>query len=88
MKTLKALFRIPLFLLILYLVSVTGYEVIRPIQNIGIANLDWRFYAYALQGALELVLLIWIYRWLGPQSDQQRSKEVTQHTWRDAPKIR
>ena len=65
MQTLKAIVRIPLLILVLYLGAVTGYEVIRGIQNIGVVNLNWRFYAYALQGALELVLLLWIYRWLG-----------------------
>lgn len=64
MKTLNTILRIPLLLLILYVGSFTAYGVILAIQKDGFLNLNWKFYAYALEGALEVAVLVWIYRWL------------------------
>lgn len=68
MKYVKSVLRIPLLVLILYLGSVSGYELIRAVQSVGIQSLDWKFYAYAVQGAFEVLVLVWLYRWLGAQS--------------------
>ena len=66
MRILRAILRIPLLLLIFFLGSVTAYEVIRTLQNVSLHKLDWTFYAHFTEGALEVVVLVWLYRWLQP----------------------
>ena len=64
MQTLKAIVRVPLLLLILWIGSLTAYQVLSVVRDSGIFSLGWRSGAYALQGILEVVVLVWIYRWL------------------------
>ena len=67
MKALRTILQIPLLLLILCIGSLSCYEVIRNLQNVGLQHLDWRFYAHTALGVLEVVVLVWLYRWLSPE---------------------
>jgi len=75
MRILRTILRIPLLLLIFFVGSVTAYEVIRTVQNVSLHKLDWTFYGHATQGALELVVLVWLYRWLQPPNAGKASAD-------------
>ena len=65
MKTLKTVLQTPVLLLILYLGSVTLYETARAFQAPPRMWFAWQFYASFAEGALEVALLVMLYRWLG-----------------------
>ncbi|MHA3771177.1 hypothetical protein ACXR0O_06520 [Verrucomicrobiota bacterium sgz303538] len=78
MKVLRTILQIPLLLLILYIGSVSGYELIRAIQYGGWQHFDWRFYAHTAQGPLEVAVLVWLYRWLGRGAINQLSPNTNE----------
>ena len=75
MRIFRAILRIPLLLLVFFIGSVTAYEVIRTVQNVSFQKLDWTFYANAIEGALEVVVLVWLYRWLQPSNVGEASAD-------------
>jgi hypothetical protein len=72
MKTLRTILQIPVLLLILYLGSVSGSQLIRDVQHGNFPPYDWRSYAHIVLGVLEIVVLIWVYRRLDPNPAPQR----------------
>ena len=70
MTKLRTVLQIPLLVLILSIGSVSGYEIIRMVQSGHIPYADWQSYAHFVLAALEIMILIRVYRWLSP--DAQR----------------
>jgi len=64
MHALRTALQIPLLVVIVYLGSVNLYTLIQALRgpSFGFA---WPFYASVAEGILEVVLLVWLYRWLG-----------------------
>ena len=70
MTKLRTFLQIPLLGLILYIGSVSGYQIIRAAQSGAIPYADWQGYAHFVLAALEIIILIRVYRRLSP--DAQR----------------
>jgi hypothetical protein len=65
MNALRTALQIPLLVVIVYLGSINLYMLIQAWRGPWF-GFDWHFFAYFAEGFLEVVLLVWLYRWLAP----------------------
>ena len=70
MTKLRTVLQIPLLVLILYIGTISAYQIIRMIQSGAIPYADWQSYAHFALAALEILILIPVYRWLTPNTQR------------------